>query len=328
MEISLALGGGGIKGIAHIGVIECLEKAGYKIRAIAGTSAGGLVGSIYAAGYSPREILEIAESLNPNHRLYARHPNDGPSLIGYTGLAEALIAVLGEYKFAELKIPFACTAVDIRTSQEVYLNQGCVMDAVLATIAIPGVFPPKMNGEAEMVDGSVLDPVPVHLVRCLNQSLPVIAVVLNPAREEWYRIPQFNILPPMGLPIPSPIIEGFARMRLARAFQIFLHSIDISSRMLTEMRLEVDRPEVIIRPEVHQYGLLDTVNPRELFEAGYQAAEQALPQIQKTLSWPNAFSRNIRQRLGLTPGLKKVSRTGSVENRAGFPPDLPKGASR
>jgi NTE family protein len=292
MEISLALGGGGAKGIAHIGVLDCLIKAGFKIRSIAGTSAGGLIGAVYAAGYEPGEILAVIESLNQD-RLFTRRPTDGPSLLGYTGLAEMLTEVLGEISFDDLKISFACTAVDLRTSEEIYLGKGRVVDAVLATIAVPGIFPPKLRGEAELIDGSILDPVPVNLARCLSPDLPVVAVALNPERVKWHQVPQFHVLSPVPLPIPSPLMEGISRMRVARAFQIFIQSIDVTARMMTELRLEVDSPDVIIRPEVHQYGLLDAVPPRDLFRHGYLAAEGMIPQIHKTLSW----SKNLRRKL-------------------------------
>jgi NTE family protein len=294
MEINLALGGGGIKGIAHIGVLDCLVKEGFKIQAVAGTSVGGLVGAVFAAGYQPDEILELIVSINQS-RMYARDPRDNPSLLGYTGIAEALIKLLGESSFSDLKIPFACTAVDVNTSQEVYLNEGIIIDALLATMAVPGIFPSKKRGEAELIDGGVLDPVPVNLARCLAPNHPVVAVALNPEREKWHQLPQFNIAPPVSMPIPPPIVEGIARMRIAQAFRIFLQSIDISARSLTELRLEVDHPEVIIRPDVHQYGLLDNANPHELVRSGYEAARKALPEIKRSLSWPNAIMRLLKQ---------------------------------
>lgn len=324
MEISLALGGGGIKGLAHIGVLAALEKEGFKVRAIAGTSIGGLIGAVYAAGYSPDEILKIAESLNRG-RMYHRLPQDGPSLLGLGGVYDALVDVLGQSLFSDLKIPFACTAVDIRTAQEVYLNNGPVLDAVLATIAIPGVFPPRVRGEAELVDGGVLDPVPVNLARRMNPRLPVVAVALNPERSEWHRIPQFNFIPPHALPIPSPILEGFTRLRVGQALRIFLHAMDISSRMLTEMRLESDRPEVVIRPDVHHYGLLDDVIAADLVEAGYQAGMRAAAQIHKALSWSSKLQRELhvlyqRARSSTAPG----SGNSSPPPPAASLPDLPK----
>lgn len=284
MDICLALGGGGIKGIAHVGVIECLLREGFNIRAIAGTSVGGVVGALYASGSSPADILALVEGLNPS-TMYRRAPQDGPSLMGYTGLAAALVERLHDKTFADLRLPFACTAVDLCTASEVYLNQGKLIDAVLATMAIPGVFPPKVVGDAQLIDGGVLDPVPVQLARLLAPGLPVVAVPLSPDRSLWDRLPIFSVLPAGALPIPSQIMESLSRMRVGRALQIFAQSIDITSRMLTELRLERDRPEVIIRPEVHQYGMLDPVIPKTVYTAGFEASLAALPAVRKAGSW-------------------------------------------
>jgi NTE family protein len=319
VDVCLALGGGGIKGIAHLGVLECLEKAGYTVRAIAGTSAGGLVGAVYAAGYRPEEILDLLESLNKRH-LYARRPADGPSLLGYAGLAEVLTEVLGECRFEDLHIPFACTAVDLRATRELYLHEGCVLDAVLATIAIPGIFPPKLRGDAELIDGAVLDPVPVSLARRLAPRLPVIAVVLNPPQDAWQNAPQFRRPPSVPLPIPTPLVEGFSHLRVGQAMRIFLESIDISACMLTELRLKADHPEVIIRPDVSSYGMLDVVEPRELVRAGYHAAEHALPQIRKALSWPNGLLRALRSKRTLPDGETPTLARPPADETAPVPP--------
>lgn len=294
MEISVALGGGGIRGVAHIGVLEALENAGFKIRAVAGTSVGGLVGAAYCSGYRLSEILDLLDGVSPRH-LYARQPGDGPSLMGYAGLAEIMIKVLGESQFSDLKIPFACTAVDIRKSQEVYFNQGRVIDAVLATMAIPGVFPPKRIGEAELIDGGVLDPVPVTLARFLAPHLPVVAVALNKKQDDWGQLMPFDSKPLIPLPLPTPLAEGFSRMRFAQALGIFMRSLDLTTHMLTELRLEVDRPEVIIRPDVEKYSILDFVMPRELVEVGRQVAEEAIPSIHQALTWSNYLRRAVRQ---------------------------------
>lgn len=294
MNVSLALGGGGTKGLAHIGVIDCLEKAGLRIAAVAGTSIGGLVGALYASGHTPEQILNMVEHLSPS-RLYARRPSDGPGLLGYQGLTDLLTEQMGDVDFHKLRIPFACTAVDLHTAREVYLNSGRVLDSALATMAIPGIFPPVNLSGAELIDGGVLDPVPVRLARLLAPNLPVIAVALNPDRDEWDHLPNFNITPAVPLPIPTPIIEGFARMRVGQALQIFVQSIDITARMLTELRLEVDRPEVIIRPDVHEYGMLDLIDPHILYQAGVNAAEAEMPCIRRELSWPSSVYRILRR---------------------------------
>lgn len=307
-DIALALGGGGVKGIAHIGVIRRLEEEGYRIRAVAGTSAGGLVGAVYAAGYSEHEIEEIVENADRS-RLFARGAKEGPSLMGLSGLTEGLIRLLGDRRFEELRIPFACTAVDLNTAQEVILSQGRVLDAVLATIAVPGVFPPKEMGKASLIDGGVMDPVPVALARWLAPSLPVIAVVLSPVPEGWRHLPSTarSLMP--SSPIPIPFLEQFSRLRIAQAFDIFTRAIDITSLMLAELRLEAEKPDAIIRPEVWQYGMLDEVDPHELIWMGEKATAETLKQIKKSTTWQRQFSRRFRR--AAPPGVLFEDQKGS-----------------
>ena len=141
MDIALALGGGGARGNAHIGVLRVLEREGFRVRAVAGTSAGGLAAVFYAAGYSPDEIEDLfAEVEQP--RLYGRTSADGPALLGLSGAREWLREHLGDKTFADLEIPCAVTAVDIDHPHEVILADGPVVEALLATIAVPGIFPP------------------------------------------------------------------------------------------------------------------------------------------------------------------------------------------
>jgi NTE family protein len=294
-EIALALGGGGVKGVAHIGVIRRLEQEGFKIRAIAGTSAGGLVGAVYAAGYSPNEIEQIVTRINSINRgrLFARDSSDKPSLLGIQGLTQQLGDALGERTFEDLRIPFACTAVDVNTSQEFILTKGRVMDAVLATIAVPGVFPPKPIGNTLMVDGGVMDPVPVSVARWLAPNLPVVAVCLSPIPEGWTEMSAFPI-PPTS-PIPTPLLETIAKIRIAQAFNTFIRAMDITSHTLSELKLEQDKPEVLIRPDLKNMGMLDEINPIELIYKGDIATLNAIPSIHQAFSWRNQVGRYFRK---------------------------------
>ena|SRR5271157_959535 len=291
-DLALALGGGGMKGIAHIGVIRLLESYGFNIRAIAGTSVGGLIGAVYAAGYKTSEIENIINGIEWNH-FFKRDRHDGPSLLGLQGITETLINILGDRQFSDLVIPFACTAVDLHCDQEIILSHGTVVDAMQATIAVPGIFPPKQIGESLLIDGGVLDPVPVALARWLAPTLPIVAVCLSPVPEGWSYLPSFHV--PSSSPIPAPIIEQFAHLRIGQAFQIYLRSMDVTSRMLAELRLQVDHPDVLIRPDVYRYGLLDEANPEELIQAGVKATIKSLPEIMKALSWSNQISRRFRR---------------------------------
>ena len=130
MDITLALGGGGSRGHAHVGIIRRLEQEGFRIRAVAGSSAGGIIAAFYAAGFTPDE-MEVQFSKVDQTKLFGRSPGDGPALLGVAGASKWLNEQLGERTFADLKTPCALTAVDIKSAREIVLDQGRLVDAVL-----------------------------------------------------------------------------------------------------------------------------------------------------------------------------------------------------
>ncbi len=291
-EIAVALGGGGIRGIAHIGVLKKLQENGYVIRAVTGTSAGGLVGAVFAGGFSPDEIEDIIYNVNQK-AFFSLSSSNVPSLLSLQGLTKMLTELLGDRMFDSLKIPFACTAVDLDTAQEIIINQGRVIEAALATAAFPGVFPPVKIGGCTLVDGGVLDPVPVALARWLTPTLPVVAVCLSPEPQKWGHLPPFTV-PPV-VPIPQMIINQVSRSKYLQAFQVFYRSMDIISRSLAEERMKIDKPDVLIRPEVENIGLLDNVDPHELIQSGEKAVMKSLENIKDQLSWKSSLFRKFRR---------------------------------
>lgn len=288
MEISLALGGGGAKGNAHIGVLRRLDKEEYKIRAVAGTSFGGLVAVLYSLGYSPKEILAIFESVDQK-TLYGRAPQDGPSFLGLAGVRQLLDRVVGEKTFNQTKIPCAVTAVDINTGAEVVINEGSLRDALLATIALPGIFPVQQLNGWSLIDGGVLNPVPVSVARMLAPNLPVVAVVLNDPIDKPLR--GYNL--PIPSIVPRPIAESLARISLAQSLDVFLRSVDISTRYVSYLRLQVDKPEVIVHPAVHHIELLDKVVVEEVAQLGEDAMVAALPKLKLETRWITRLSRRV-----------------------------------
>ena len=288
MEITLALGGGGAKGNSHIGVIRRLEKEGFIIRSVAGTSFGGIVAIFYAAGYSPDDIQKIFEDVDQG-RLYGRDPEDGPSLLGISGVRKLLNHVVGGKTFDDLRIPCAVTAVDVKSGDEVIISKGSLVDALLSTTALPGIFPvQRMNGW-ELVDGGVLNPVPVSVARMLSPNLPVVAVILNDPMDK--PVPTYTI--PMPQILPRSIVERISRMNFAQSLDIFLRAVDVSSRAVAHFRLELDKPDVLIRPAVHHINLLDKVVVADVAMLGEQATEEMLPQIKRAVSWPVRISKRI-----------------------------------
>lgn len=289
MNISLALGGGGAKGNSHIGVIRCLEKEGYTIQAVAGTSFGGIVAVFYAAGYSAMEIEELFAGVDQKS-LYGYSPEQGPSLLGLAGAAKWFRDIFDERTFADLKLPCALTAVDLKSGREIILSEGRLVDALLATIAVPGALPHVTMGDLELVDGGVLNPVPVSVARSLDSKLPVVAVVLT----EPLGLPARTWSVPMPNLIPRAIVDRISRLSYAQALDVFVRSMDIVDRALAEYRLMVDKPEFIIRPAVAHIDTFTEVDVHAIALLGEQATELVLPEMKQYFSWQKRFRRVIR----------------------------------
>lgn len=289
MDITLALGGGGSRGNTHIGVIRRLEKEGFRIKAIAGTSFGGLIAVLYALGYRPNDLEDMFVKLDQN-QLYGHLPDDGPSLMGFAGGKQMLETLIGDRTFDDLRIPCAVTATDLKTGSEVILSKGRLVDAILATSALPGVFPVRYIDDFELIDGGTLDPIPVAPARALAPKLPVVAVALNTpfgsAARSW-GIPMPNYL-------PRAIVDRLSKMRYGLVLDVFMRSLDIVSRAVSEYRLEMDKPDVIIRPRVGNIDTLDIVDVREMIRIGDEAVEEKLPELRKKFTLTNRFRRLLQ----------------------------------
>ncbi len=289
MDITVALGGGGAKGNSHIGVLRRLEKEGFRIRAVAGTSFGGLVACFYAAGFRPDEI-EARFAAVDQSRLYDRVGEESPSLLGLGGVRKWLENVMGDLTFDDLKIPCAVTAVDLQATREVVIRQGRLRDAILATIALPGIFPAfSLNGR-DLLDGGVLNPVPVGVARALAPRLPVVAVTLT----RPLGAPTHPLSLPLLSGLPAPLVSRLSQLRIARAFDIFMRSVEIGGRQITELRLQLEKPEVLIRPHVDDIGLLDRVDVHQVARRGEEAVEAVLPELKRAVAWPSRLSRLLR----------------------------------
>lgn len=267
-------------------MLKHLEAIGCRVSALAGTSAGGIIGAVYAAGLPPQRILDAFSAVDQD-TLFGRSGHDNPSLLGVSGVRSTLENLLGERTFEDLEIPFAVTATDLDRGREVIIRHGRVLEAVMATIAIPGVLPHQNYEGLRLVDGGVLDPVPVAVVRRMNPFLPVVAVVLTqPPEQADYEA--------VKMPGPETVARQLARLRIAQAFNIFMQSIDIGTRAITEMRLQIDRPDVIIRPRIKASWLTEHIDVLALAAAGEQAAREKADEIQQSFAWQHSVMRRLR----------------------------------
>lgn len=271
-EITLALGGGGSKGYAHLGVIRALTELGFEIKAVAGSSAGGMAGVVFAAGFEPGTLLKALSEID-QEKLYGF--GIGSSILNPSGIHSLLESFLGDITFADLKIPCAVTAVDLNEMAEINLREGKVLEAVKATMAIPGLFPPVETEDFQLIDGMVLNPVPVALARSLAPRLPVVAVSLSPKPERWKEVLHKDNRP------ASPLLRPISRLRIARAFDVLMRSTDMTLYMLAELRLQQEQPDVVIRPDAYHIGSLDRVDIQEVALLGDQAVQESVPDLKK-----------------------------------------------
>ena len=280
MDITLALGGGGMRGVAHIGVLRVLEREGFRVRAVAGTSIGAAVGAFFAAGFSADQLEQIMVNIDPT-RLSGWPFSEGPGIMGMRGIANIMMPHLGERTFADLVLPFAAVAVDLKSRREIILEEGRVVDALLGSMAIPGMFPPRELGPYSLIDGGTLDPVPVRAARALAPVLPVLAVSLLtpldvPATPITAQYPENNTL-----------VAQFVRLNLPQAFRIFSEAVDIGQRQISEMRLKADAPE---RAEARRSTFGKVARPRR----SAKDFEQALPELRRAVSWQTRLRRSLR----------------------------------
>jgi NTE family protein len=288
MEIAVALGGGGARGVAHLGVLEGLLERGFSIGALTGTSIGGLVGALFACGYTPGELKARFMALD-QRRLFGQRRGDMPSLLGIAGLAEVLEELLGGTTFDDLALPLAVTAVDVRCHQPVILRRGRLLDAVLATIALPGIFPPRpWEGERLLVDGGLINPVPVDVARTLAPSLPVVAVPLSAVSDVAVELHGSGHL------YPIRGMELIGRLRVGQALETFLTGWEVSSRLLTQLRLDIDGPDAVVTPRVDDVHVLGEVDVEDVYARGVQAVGRAGEELERLTTLRARLARAMK----------------------------------
>ena len=173
--IGLALGGGAARGFAHIGIVRTLIAHGIVPNVVVGTSIGAVVGGAYAAGHLDT-LEEWARSLQPRNILgYLDIRLNGSGLIGGDKLAAHLEAAIGQILIEELPLKFATVATEVRTGHEIWLTHGRMVDAMRASYALPGIFSPVLVGDRWLVDGALVNPVPVSAARALGAEIVIAA---------------------------------------------------------------------------------------------------------------------------------------------------------
>jgi len=274
VRLALALGGGAARGLAHIGVLDVLEREGIRPDCIAGSSMGGLIGALSAAGLRARDILEVARSF----RFPAWFLPGG--VLQWDSLFGSAVPMLSR-TFEQLATPLVVTAVDLEAGSQVVLHTGSVLPAVRATCAVPGVLPAVRLGGRWLVDGGLVNMLPVDVAWMADPDV-VVAVKVGAPRAR--RVPQLNwrltsMLSRLGGVLPNPATAKVSFEVLVRAAEIVL---DRQAALAAAMA----GPEVLIEPELGDVTLRDFHRLDEAVAAGRRAAEVALPELLRLLAAP------------------------------------------
>lgn len=309
-KIGLALGSGSARGLAHLGVIRAIEDAGIEVDFIAGTSMGALIGAIHAAGkVDELEATFLAFDWKKTVSFFdVVLPKSG--LIDGAKISELVRELVHADVIEKLTKPFAVVATDIVSGDGIVIRSGDVIEAVRASISVPGIFTPVRSNGRILVDGGITSPVPVSVARAMGADI-VIAVDLNheiiagknlkPLRATGnassaddspfgvflrrmgdYRLSMKGIRQKLFAG-DDPALAQFKKWisvePLPSTFEVLLASINIMETRITETRLHLDQPDVIIQPPLGHIRFLEFDRAEEIIAIGYGCAQRQLASL-------------------------------------------------
>jgi NTE family protein len=301
--IGLALGGGSARGFAHIGILRALMAHGIVPNVVVGTSIGAVVAGAYAAGHLD-EFEEWARGLQPRNVFgYLDIRLNGSGLIGGTKLAAELEAYMGTTQIEELPVKYAAVATEVRTGHEIWLTRGRLIDAMRASYALPGIFSPVLVGDRWLVDGALVNPVPVSVARAFGAEIVIAANVSSDIFAHGTTVYAHgpSVVAPAA---PEPALEAEAPRRgLRRLFSaertmkreffgsatrpgissVMVDAFNIMQDRITRARLAGDPPDLLISPRVGQIGWFDFHRADDLIMYGMRAAERAIDSVQEAI---------------------------------------------
>lgn len=298
--IGLALGGGLARGFVHIGVLKALNKHGIYPSIVAGTSIGAVVGGSYLAGKLD-ELEKWAISLNRLRIFsYMDFRMRSPGLIGGDKLERILKQHLDGLDIESLPHPFIAIAADLATGHEVWIRKGSLIEAMRASFALPGVFPPVLRNDRNLVDGALVNPVPVSVCQAMGSRLTIavdlhadlIGKSIKPGKN-YQTVAGFDIYNDNDVPKAQQkrfFSNFFAKRLFGRndeespsLFGVMVSALSIIQDRITRSRLAGDPPDVHIKPRVGHIGMMEFERAEELIALGEEAAERAMPKIKAAM---------------------------------------------
>ncbi len=287
-KIALVLGGGGSRGIAHIGVLEVLEREQIPIDLIVGTSMGAIVGTLFAAGIHPSTLVTNMGTLQGTN-LFSMNLFSGRAR--QRVIEQRLAPVLAGKTFADLRIPTVVMAVDILNGIEIALSEGAVIPAVLASSAVPAVFPPVEINGMQLADGGIIDSLATHIAYQFGAHKVIAVDVYPPLEKDNPWIDPMSAV--MGFQLPFNIFSNTPRSKLPSMMTSMWRSFRVMVWHLHQQRLRDHPPDVLLRPGVEDYGSLDFKDIQGPLIAGRLEAERHLETIKQLVTSESYRTQHI-----------------------------------
>jgi len=280
-RVGLALGSGSARGWAHIGVIRALESAGIKPDVVCGTSIGALVGGAYVAGELDR-LEEWVRALTMKDVIAFMDFTLSGGLVRGNRLLEYFRQHFTDRRIEHLETPFAAVATALETGTEIWMRSGSLFEAVRASIAVPGLFAPVLHDGMVLVDGGLVNPVPVSVARAMGAEIliavdlgsDILGRRLHPDAEtqgsainDWMRKLQNNL----GMHLPPQPCAGAT---MPSILDVLTTSIDIMQVRISRSRMAGEPPDLIVAPHLAQLRLLDFQRAKEAIEEGHRAVQR------------------------------------------------------
>lgn len=276
-KIGLALGGGGARGCAHLGVIRGLQEAGFPIACIAGTSIGAVIGAVYASGDLDRFEEQLLRLKRPELAAYLDPTLPFSGLFKGDKIVALLEKTLSRKTFRSLDLPLCVLAADLERGREVRLSSGRLIPAVRASMAIPGIFTPVKNGRRYLVDGGLLNPLPVDACRELGAELVIAVDLSHNYRLEKLQARRKHKSSGNGL-LARISPEG------PSLIEIIESSIFLMQKQISTGNLARHPADLLLRPRLRGAGIFDFHLAAGLIKAGRHCLEQARPELGKLMA--------------------------------------------
>ena len=291
LRLGLALGSGSSRGWAHIGVIRALEERGIKPDLVCGTSIGALVGAAYASGELDR-LEKWVTGLAWTNVVRLMDLTWRGGLIRGTRLFTLFRTIFEDRDISELPVPYGAIATELHSGRELWLRQGKVLEAVRASCAMPGLFTPVIRDDTVLVDGGLVNPVPVSMCRALGAEL-VLAVDLSWGKLGPYRQSKDRELAPREVPgwldrlrpswVQSKVKFKPDEPSIPSIFDVFMTSLDIVEMRVARSRLAGEPADVLITPLLPDFATMDFHRAKEAIGEGRAAVERMGPLLQQVL---------------------------------------------